>query len=387
MTLSKTRPRVGIAVTASVTDPDGSISGLTWQWSRNTSNTGNFTDIEGANSDTYTPVADDATPNNAMFLRATASYTDGQSAPDAATKKMAMGTADNMVAEDTRNRAPVFDDQDTETDGVQNTETTRKVEENAKAVDDDAVATDNVGRPVMATDPDPNVDILTYTLGGPDKDSFTVRDNGQIEVGADPNLDYETKTTYMVTVMAEDSFGASATIMVTITVTDMDEAPTIMVGGLAVTSNRGAAIDYAENGTGMVADYDAVGPDAAMATWSLDGDDAGDFRISTAGVLTFRASPNYESPADADGDNVYEVTVTANDGENTATKAVTVTVTDVGDDVVTGETLVDRYDANDSGDIGKTEVLKAINDYLFDEGDEPISRAEVLMLINLYLFP
>ena len=32
VTLSKTRPRVGIAVTASVTDPDGSISGLTWQW-------------------------------------------------------------------------------------------------------------------------------------------------------------------------------------------------------------------------------------------------------------------------------------------------------------------------------------------------------------------
>ena len=33
VTLSKNRPRVGIAVTASVTDPDGNISGLTWQWS------------------------------------------------------------------------------------------------------------------------------------------------------------------------------------------------------------------------------------------------------------------------------------------------------------------------------------------------------------------
>ena len=33
VTLSKTQPRVGIAVTASLTDPDGSISGLTWQWS------------------------------------------------------------------------------------------------------------------------------------------------------------------------------------------------------------------------------------------------------------------------------------------------------------------------------------------------------------------
>ena len=33
VTLSKTQPRVGIVVTASLTDPDGSISGLTWQWS------------------------------------------------------------------------------------------------------------------------------------------------------------------------------------------------------------------------------------------------------------------------------------------------------------------------------------------------------------------
>ena len=44
---------------------------------------------------------------------------------------------------------------------------------------------------------------LTYTLGGPDKDSFTVKNTGQIEVGAGTELDYETKTTYMVTVMAD----------------------------------------------------------------------------------------------------------------------------------------------------------------------------------------
>ena len=38
-------------------------------------------------------------------------------------------------------------------------------------------------------------------------------------------MDYETKDTYVVTLTAEDSFGASDTIMVTIMVTDMDEAP------------------------------------------------------------------------------------------------------------------------------------------------------------------
>ena len=48
--------------------------------------------------------------------------------------------------------------------------------------------------------------------------------------------------------------------------------------------------------------------------------------------------------------------------------------------------LVNRYDANGNGMIEKSEVIAAINDYLFGEGDEAISKAEVIELINLYLF-
>ena len=83
-----------------------------------------------------------------------------------------------MVAVDTRNSAPVFEDQDTETDGVQNESTTRKVTENTKALagseDDDAAdadrrsPADNVGSVVTAKDPDPNTEALIYTLGGAD---------------------------------------------------------------------------------------------------------------------------------------------------------------------------------------------------------------------------
>ena len=47
--------------------------------------------------------------------------------------------------------------------------------------------------------------------------------------------------------------------------------------------------------------------------------------------------------------------------------------------------LLTRYDGDGDGTIEKSEVIKAINDYLFDEGD-PITRAEVIKLINLYLF-
>ena len=50
-----------------------------------------------------------------------------------------------------------------------------------------------------------------------------------------------------------------------------------------------------------------------------------------------------------------------------------------------GDPLITRYDADKNGQIDRSEVIKAINDYLFDEGD-PITRAEVIKLINLYLF-
>ena len=81
-----------------------------------------------------------------------------------------------------------------------------------------------------------------------------------------------------------------------------------------------------------MATYSATGPESASAGWALSGDDAGAFSISSSGELTFRSGPDFESPADADTDNVYEVTVEADDGTYTATRNVEVTVTDVDED-------------------------------------------------------
>ena len=84
---------------------------------------------------------------------------------------------------------------------------------------------------------------------------------GQIHLNAGTKLDRETKDTYMVKVTATDPNGLSDSVDVTILVTDVDEAPKIITGGLVVTGT--SDINYAENGTGMVATYSAVGPDAA----------------------------------------------------------------------------------------------------------------------------
>ena len=67
------------------------------------------------------------------------------------------------------------------------------------------------------------------------------------------------------------------------------------------------AVEYAENGTAAAASYSIAIPGTPV--WSLSGADSGEFDIDSEGVLSFKASPDYEDPTDSDGDNVYKVTV------------------------------------------------------------------------------
>ena len=65
---------------------------------------------------------------------------------------------------------------------------------------------------------------MVYSLSAGDVRFFTIHPtSGQIMVGADTELDYETKKSYRVTVKAVDPSGASGTIAITINVTDVDE--------------------------------------------------------------------------------------------------------------------------------------------------------------------
>ena len=149
----------------------------------------------------------------------------------------------------------------------------------------------NVGSPVTAEDPDPNADPLIYRLSGADAALFSVGGDGQIKVKSGTKLDFETGTTYMVTLTAADSFSDSASIDVTITVTDADEEPDV---------TGDAEKEYAENGTGSVAVYTADDPEGVAVKWSLSGADAADFTIE-GGVLAFVKSPNFEKPTDRVG--------------------------------------------------------------------------------------
>lgn len=117
---------------------------------------------------------------------------------------------------------------------------------------------------------------------------------------------------------------AGNTATFTATVVAVNDAPSI---------TSSATASFAENGTGTVYTATASDPDNTTFTYSIAGTDAAIFNIdSFTGAVTFKSAPNFEAPADAGGNNVYDITVTASDGSlSSAARAVAITVTDVDD--------------------------------------------------------
>lgn len=104
-----------------------------------------------------------------------------------------------------------------------------------------------------------------------------------------------------------------------------------------ITSNGGgasAALSIDENST-AVTTVAATDTDSGQTIgFSIAGGaDAALFAIdAVTGALRFLAAPNFENPADADGDNVYQLIVAANDGNGGVdTQSLSVTVRDVAD--------------------------------------------------------
>ena len=110
----------------------------------------------------------------------------------------------------------------------------------------------------------------------------------------------------------------------TISVADVIFSPAVIL-----TSNGGgdtASVKVGEGQT-LVTQVSATGTNVAYAI--SGGADSGRFAINTlTGRLTFVAAPDFEQPADSNGDNVYEVIVGASDGSLGDTQTLSVTVED-----------------------------------------------------------
>jgi hypothetical protein len=192
---------------------------------------------------------------------------------------------------------------------------------------------------------------LTYSLtAGDDNDLFDISSTGLITFKAAPDFespqDADTNNDYVVEVNAAD---ATTTIRqtVTITVTDVDEVPIITTSTSA---------NFAENGTGTVLDVNANdafgGADDLGITYSLtEGGDNDFFAISSTGLITFKLSPDFESPQDADLNNEYLVEVKAQDDQGTTQQSVTISVTNVDESPIITSAATASFNENATGTI------------------------------------
>lgn len=178
---------------------------------------------------------------------------------------------------------------------------------------------------VTARDPDPG-ETLTYALvAGNEAGIFTIdATTGLLEAAA--ALDYEAQPEHVLTVEVTDGAGLQDVGVVTVTVADVDEAPSFVTP---------SSVAVLENGPAFVMNIAVTDPeglrDGEGLTYGISGGaDAALFTLEAdSGVLRFISSPDFETPRDADGDNVYEVGVRVSDEVNVTDQVIDVTVVDV----------------------------------------------------------
>ena len=183
--------------------------------------------------------------------------------------------------------------------------TTRSVAENAPP-------NTAIGATVSATAADGRT--LTYSLSGADASSFAI-DEATGRLKTKSALDYESNSSYAVTVRADDGFEV-ASITVAIKVTNVNEAPEFPEGAPVLDVDENTA-----SGTAFGNAVAATDPDGDTLRYSLSGTDAASFAIDAdTGQLKTRDALDYE------GANTYEVTVTASDGSLTDSVDVDISV-------------------------------------------------------------
>ena len=161
---------------------------------------------------------------------------------------------------------------------------------------------------------------------------LTVNEDGTFHY--DPNgafddlLEGETATeTFTYQARSTSSPLALDEATVTVTINGVNEPPVI---------TSGASASLAENGTDTGYTATAVDDAGGVISFSITGGaDAALFSIDAAtGELIFKAAPDFENPGDADGDNAYELEVSAtDDGGLSDSQSVTVSVTGVDEPV------------------------------------------------------
>ena len=344
ITLNALQPQVGRLITATPRDGDGTPNVDDWEWRRSSVEGPSIDDdnhwesiTTGATAVSYNPTDDDL----GKYLRVVATYDDSTvDAPDNA-NVVRMVTRYKVREALENNGSPDFPAGDH----------TRSVSETADVGDPVGV-----NMPVTATEHDAEdrgkliYGLIANTTNTDDDDYFNINQyTGQITVAQALDADGDQGRAgnpdngeYVVVVTVADPAAVlpttttglvnQDTVEVTITATQENENPTITgESQYTIEENDNLPTTPQEASTYMAADVD---PDSNI-NWEKEGDDKDLLRISGTGdrMLAFIDEPDYEMPGDANGDNVYEVSVVVTDGDGgRRAHPVRIVVTNVEED-------------------------------------------------------
>ena len=349
--LSWKQPQVGTVLDAVLTDPDGDVSGTTWQWSWSSTKGGDYSDIGVAALASYTPVTGDVDKH----LRATASYTDGEGSG----KTAHVVSYRRVRAAPTDNSPPEFPEPDSiyfsGGYACPGSEPDRGV---CLRVPRSKPVGAEIYQPARAQDPDG--DEVRYSLEGDDTEFFGIMSAAGYLLKKILFMKTDNNP-YTVMIKATDPSGEFDTIKATITPSGGRLSP-VVVGP--------DEIKYPENGSWRVAAYTAENVAGAVTGWIISvqpGGGDGDYFDINDGVLTFKDPPDYEDPKDEGKNNEYSFSITAYKGKpNQTFFNVTVIVVDNVDEpdppamTITGPDSVD-YSEHGTDAVATYEVANAPN--------------------------
>ena len=221
--------------------------------------------------------------------------------------------------------------------------------------------------PVVATDTD-TTDTLSYSLEGDDAAKFDiVSTSGQLLTRVGEKYDYEAKPSYAVTVKVEDGSGGSATIAVTLNVTDRNEPPLASdAPTVAATTGNATSLDVSwtapsDTGRPEITFYDLQYKKTIDSTWA---DGPLDVAITSASIPGLVAETSYDVQVRAINDEGIGPWSQSGTGTTTALPSVTVSKTalTVTEEDATGDTYTVVLASQPTADVTVTVAGHASTD-------------------------
>lgn len=222
------------------------------------------------------------------------------------------------------------------------------------------------------TDPDDaGVGVFSYDIiSGNTGDAFKIEAN-KLEVNKE--LDFETTASYTLKIRTTDSEGSSFEADFTITITDVNEAPTDVN-----LSTGGKSVEVNENSTGKIADLAVVDPDGAGETHTItitSGDGFFEIKNNTELHVKSGAILNAERSV-VDGGNGYPFAITVEDQDGAQLNGLTpvsftITAKDINDKPslisLSGSTIAENQAA--TSDAGNDDDVIGTFTTLDDDGN------------------